>query len=379
MLPNSNITTTMVANELQVSTRNIGQLCTSDKINQWSKNKPIRYNKVEGLTDSERLYHYYGFSTISWMSDPTRAYKQTIEYLKPRGKSHDEPYRIGDFRGYDHDVQAPLLDKNFENIVWDLEEYPSYSIELRNNDETNAMKVGDFHLGLNDCYLCLVIISHNDSSAYQWKTSYQQFKDGGFMSIDLNGEESAFQSDYVQFFLCATNTYKPDFENNPDTAAFLPLPTLDNKLFTMEIRNWQQKLPKAALDIIILNDERHNYIDPSGGYINDYYVQSQDIRFGCEVLFTNDNDTDLYVGLQDIYMQVYVTDHGSNQEGDLWYYLDRESDTFTIPAHGTYRFSVNFTDGYITIADDGLQHRGHVILSYKNVQMFDSQFILYKH
>lgn len=36
-LPNSNITTTMVANELGTSSRDVGYLCTHEGINKWSK------------------------------------------------------------------------------------------------------------------------------------------------------------------------------------------------------------------------------------------------------------------------------------------------------------------------------------------------------
>lgn len=78
ILGSAGITTGIVGNAIGSSSRDIGTLCTHNNINKWSKHKPIRYNKVEGLSDEEfkgtsgdnSLGIYYGIkaSTIPVMS-----------------------------------------------------------------------------------------------------------------------------------------------------------------------------------------------------------------------------------------------------------------------------------------------------------------------
>ena len=53
ILGSAGITTGIVGNAIGSSSRDIGTLCTHNNINKWSKHKPIRYNKVEGLSDEE--------------------------------------------------------------------------------------------------------------------------------------------------------------------------------------------------------------------------------------------------------------------------------------------------------------------------------------
>jgi hypothetical protein len=43
MLPNSGITTTLVANTLGISSHSVSQLCTHSNINYYSKYKPISF------------------------------------------------------------------------------------------------------------------------------------------------------------------------------------------------------------------------------------------------------------------------------------------------------------------------------------------------
>lgn len=77
-------------------------LCTSVNINKWSKYKPVRAQGI-GTTIHERGKDdvgYWGFNFAG--SNPDK-----WDYLKPRGGSWggtpDEPARLDDFRGYEHD------------------------------------------------------------------------------------------------------------------------------------------------------------------------------------------------------------------------------------------------------------------------------------
>ena len=107
-LPNDKITTTLVANTLGASSRDVGTLCTHTAINKWSKWKPVRFGTVAGLTQQELEMVEYGIKAgnntpSSSYFTPTSPY---FIYNKPRGSAYNEPYRLGDFRNYNHDAQC---------------------------------------------------------------------------------------------------------------------------------------------------------------------------------------------------------------------------------------------------------------------------------
>lgn len=121
-LPNSNITTTMVGNELGLSTRNVGNLCSSTVINKWSKWKPVRYPKVGGLTVDDLKSVNFGLTTeeVSPSQLPsTKALENGMfiggTYLKPRGGAQNEFYRLGDFRNYEHQAIPPVSEIILQN------------------------------------------------------------------------------------------------------------------------------------------------------------------------------------------------------------------------------------------------------------------------
>ena len=102
-LPTTNITTTLVANTLGVTTRNVGELCTSSKINMWSRRKPVRDTRlvIDSYTDiGKGADGMCGLILPPWEGDDTLL----TYYGQPRGHSSyfPEPYRLGDFRGYFH-------------------------------------------------------------------------------------------------------------------------------------------------------------------------------------------------------------------------------------------------------------------------------------
>lgn len=109
MLGSTNISTTLVANTLGVSTRNVGSLCTSTSINKWSFWKPVSIAKSTGITESD-LYSVDDGFIISSYNVPGAALRALVAdtawtYKRPTGTS-SSPYRLGDFRNYDPDQVA---------------------------------------------------------------------------------------------------------------------------------------------------------------------------------------------------------------------------------------------------------------------------------
>lgn len=107
-LGTSNITTTQVANALQVSTRNIGELCTSQKINEDSLFKPYEVNSNVNsqflIGGPNGTYGYTIYNTDLYSLLDFRNYMW----------EHNPPttcYRLGDFRGYNSTVK-------YESTPW---------------------------------------------------------------------------------------------------------------------------------------------------------------------------------------------------------------------------------------------------------------------
>ena len=105
-LPNDKISTTLVANTLGTSSRDVGTLCTHQAINKWSKWKPVRLNtNGNPLTDANRISVRSGMSIpmVSSEDELINYYRNNPTpqwgYNKPTNATG---YRLGDFRGYEH-------------------------------------------------------------------------------------------------------------------------------------------------------------------------------------------------------------------------------------------------------------------------------------
>ncbi|MCI9607291.1 MAG: hypothetical protein HFJ94_03835 [Muribaculaceae bacterium] len=107
-----NQTIPMPARDIKLST-----LCTSDKINQFSKHKPHRSEVITIPRDSDYSFDCNGTWALNIIRcvNANSLYKEVEklglkwkwDYLKPRGSSYNEPYREGDFDGYWHFADNP--------------------------------------------------------------------------------------------------------------------------------------------------------------------------------------------------------------------------------------------------------------------------------
>lgn len=124
-LPTSGISVSMIRNELDSSANNVGVLCTHPNVNKWSKWKPVRSSKLEGIELSDLQTANWGISAPSYSSlnslfaayHAIPAGEADWIYLKPRG-GVSEPYRIGDFRNYDHSAPATVGDTTIKSKIF---------------------------------------------------------------------------------------------------------------------------------------------------------------------------------------------------------------------------------------------------------------------
>lgn len=143
MLPNTNLTTTLIGNELGVGSRNVRELCTSSSINKWSKWKPIIYkttgvgitknNIIEanaGLSPSAQLTTLKSAITPNGIANPVNktvaevvSQINSYTYNPPTG-GVNSPYRMGDFRNYDHVTTPP--DNGAQNLNVYLNDFDKF-------------------------------------------------------------------------------------------------------------------------------------------------------------------------------------------------------------------------------------------------------------
>ena len=128
VLPQTGITTSLVGNALGTTIRSVGALCKHDNINMWSKNKPFRAPVVTAVTDTQREYAHWGLEVVSANTIDNLIYQANqnsgkgVIYLKPEG-GETQPYRLGDFRGYNPDATAPMENAYKNNTTKDVAAY----------------------------------------------------------------------------------------------------------------------------------------------------------------------------------------------------------------------------------------------------------------
>lgn len=157
-LANSNISTSLVANTLQTSTHDVDALCSHQNINKWSKYKPViwPYNNVDNIPLNVPRYaasdgkcgfkdivpmDYYAL--INYYKNPSGCW----EYQPPTGGS-SAPYRLGDFRGYDHDAEPfiqSIYSQNAEFEVYNYNRNGTYTFEFeKGGHQSTSIQPSDF-------------------------------------------------------------------------------------------------------------------------------------------------------------------------------------------------------------------------------------------
>lgn len=149
-------------------------VCRSAKINKWSKHKPVIYPVPFGLTDSQRIGHsiqmaqgiYYGIKMGTIGGRLADIHNATFDYYPPQG-GESQPWRIADFRGYNHNAQpTPIASELTKEIQYQSERAfacrivhsPGNTTGVSWDDILTAMRqTGLDTFSLANAYPCLMI------------------------------------------------------------------------------------------------------------------------------------------------------------------------------------------------------------------------------
>lgn len=136
------INTSKVREALSENNNNVGDLCRSDKINKWSKWKPVRVNTRKPLLFSQLEAINFGLTPPTATTNYASIVNTKWTYNKPIGDA-SSPLRIGDFRNYNHSVGAPV------SVMSDRDFYKS---SITSMDIMLSMNISDsdYFIGIND-------------------------------------------------------------------------------------------------------------------------------------------------------------------------------------------------------------------------------------
>ena len=252
-LPTTNITTSMVSSAIGLGSNDVGALCSSSNVNKWSKWKPVSYQSNSPINDSILSSIKYGIDVQSFTSitDLVNYYLSNIPakytYSKPLG-GITSPYRIGDFRGYNHSAVRPISGNTIPSSL------------IRDNS-----------------YLYLSLSSNNQSS---YDVSYSDLGLGsyffGYYVVSGNGIQYIFTyplEDYITVSISENKLYSSitNFDPTASTYTIYPLICNISGLNTTNISGLPSNITFMPIDG--LSKSTVLLIDSYSWAVNDYYWQ----------------------------------------------------------------------------------------------------------
>lgn len=231
------IKTEIVAQAIGLASGNVGELClgrfttepeTSNRINKWSKYKPVKFNSVAPdrsgtwwrSTDGNCGLNIPNYSTMDMMFTALRGAGVTWNYLTPAGGA-SQPFRISDFGGYEHAAQPPLVP-----MILNSKYYASFgkigtalSLRVQSAYELTISDIGITH-NLGSMYFGVAICKKN-TAGYKYMTENANIvaNGGGHIDIPISSELGTYE---VVYFLA--KNVKSSFSAPDIVNTFIPVP-----------------------------------------------------------------------------------------------------------------------------------------------------------
>mgnify|MGYP001169881009 CR=1 FL=1 len=109
-LPYTGLTFEIVAKELGEKSLKLSDLCTSKNINLFAWRKPFAYAATKVEMDDYQAWRgrAYGFQLAPQIERPISGQELAEMSYNPPSGGTEQPFRLGDFRGYDHTAKSPI-------------------------------------------------------------------------------------------------------------------------------------------------------------------------------------------------------------------------------------------------------------------------------
>lgn len=198
-LPDNKISTTLVANTLGTSSRDVGTLCTHQAINKWSKWKPVRLNlNGAGITLQQLTGANFGMQIPSSTTNNYLIALEDWEYIRPNDASG---YRLGDFRNYHHTAVNPMHIFNPSS----LNALQTVPIKI----EAESAPSNTYQIGMSDLFnasnLYFGVVFKRDVGTLYAQTALTTLAQGG-LSLEIPTNSPILYGDYVDLYFILSST-----------------------------------------------------------------------------------------------------------------------------------------------------------------------------
>lgn len=203
-----NLTIQMVAKELGIKTNKLSELCTSKNINLFAWRKPFAYpsNKVE-LDDYQAWRgRAYGFQVAPQITKPETGAEMPEMYYVPPSGGTSEPFRLGDFRGYDHNAKSPIT----MNITTEFDSIKPTVCKLKFSQLDGQLTLSEI-FNTQNIYLAFIYVNENRIRVITTDKAIKDL-DRGEQTLELPSaqDDAGVQTD---LYVCMTLKQFTDYQD----------------------------------------------------------------------------------------------------------------------------------------------------------------------
>lgn len=171
-LPETGISVSLVSSTLGIATGSVITLCSSDRVNKWSKRKPFSDSRIsiDSWARSDKS------PNIRWgLFIPNHVSNASSDPWLWASPGPLDPHRLGDFRGYEPSADMGYFSLSFPNELYNSTDYEVILL-FNAYSQPNAVALHDI-FDLENKYCCLMLeITGSNGSPLLKKQSERIFK-----------------------------------------------------------------------------------------------------------------------------------------------------------------------------------------------------------
>lgn len=207
-LPSTGLSMSMVEREVGTYTNYLSSLCLSPNINPASKYKPVDFPTTSGITETQRKTTNYG---LGLTSTNTNLYSNNLAdlyniatttndyyYHRPKGGS-SSPYRLGDYRQYNHNALWFWENGEPVNQSGDTGTYSNTMI-VNSDADILPTDLNDFNDHSSDWHYCMITRKQGYNN-YDLFVGEPLFIDGDLNTQNASAEVTFSSSGAYETFL----------------------------------------------------------------------------------------------------------------------------------------------------------------------------------
>lgn len=294
IITDTQVSVSDVSSVLGAASSDVGTLCKHPNVNMWSRHKPVSYPHPEDTSRTMSVNPWIGDDPtnapygiiVPWIKPgsgvlPTELFSTNIGYKKPSGGANS-PYRLGDFRGYDHNCVVPY------SVELPEGEYPRNQGMIR--ILINKYTVNNYQLSKNNItfdelyagkYFCIIVKSGNN---VYYRTLGSEDASTSLKDCPLwSGQNQLPVGTEVEVYACVANKQMSSWTNAlPDNVTLYGLKT--DGITVSSVAKIGKELVNTYSGTATINGVRSQItaksITDSGGYwIADFVIKNIGTRY----------------------------------------------------------------------------------------------------